>query len=71
MLFARGVRSLVGEGWQTQAINAYEDLYSCTEWQMELKEWMHHVQLQVIHEFVLQNKEEFVYGWQQLKSKKL
>jgi hypothetical protein len=58
--------SLVREGWQTQAINAYEDLYSSIEWQMEFKEWMYHVQLQVVHEFVLQNKEEFIYGWQQL-----
>ncbi len=45
MLFARRARSLVGEGWQSQAINAYEELYSSTKWQMEFKEWPHHVQL--------------------------
>lgn len=66
MLFARGVKSLVGEGWQSQAISAYEELYSSTKWKMEFKERMHHVQLWVVHEFVLQNKEEFIYGYQQL-----
>lgn len=45
MLFARGVKSLVGEGWQSQAISAYEELYSSTKWKMEFKERMHHVQL--------------------------
>jgi hypothetical protein len=66
VLFAREVGLLVGEGWQTQAINAYEGLFSSIEWKMEFKEWMHRVQLQVVHEFVLQNREEFIFGWQQL-----
>jgi hypothetical protein len=37
VLFERGVGSLVGEGWQTQAINAYEGLFSSTKWKMEFK----------------------------------
>jgi hypothetical protein len=27
---------------------------------------MHCVQLQVVHEFVFKNKEEFIFGWQKL-----
>jgi len=34
LLFARGVGSLVIEGWQTYAIHAYETLFSSNEWQM-------------------------------------
>jgi hypothetical protein len=32
-LFAKGVGSLVTEGWQTHAIHAYETLFSSNEWQ--------------------------------------
>jgi hypothetical protein len=34
LLFARGVGSLVTEGWQTYAIHEYETLFSSNEWQM-------------------------------------
>jgi hypothetical protein len=37
VLFARRVGLLVGEVWQTQAINAYEGLFFSTEWKMEFK----------------------------------
>jgi hypothetical protein len=56
-LFAKGVGSLVVEGWQTHAIHAYETLFSFNEW---FTKWMHHVQLRTIQSFVLQNKEEFI-----------
>ncbi len=43
LLFAKGVGSLVIEGWQTHAIHAYETLFSSNEWKIEFIEWMHHV----------------------------
>ncbi len=60
LLFAKGVRSLVVEGWQTHAIHVYETLFSSNEWWIEFTKWMHHVQLQTIQNFALQNKEELI-----------
>jgi hypothetical protein len=64
MLFAGGVGSLAQEVWQAQVQKEFEHLIDCSTWWPNFYTWSQNVILQAIQEFVVNNKKDFINGWQ-------
>jgi hypothetical protein len=61
MLFASGVGSLNGEGWQ---VKIYEFFKKFSNWWPRFYTWSQNVQFQTIQEFVVGNRKDLLNGWQ-------
>jgi len=62
MLFASGVGSLNGEGWQVETYEFFKNLIDYSNQWPRFYTWSQNVQLQTIQEFVVGNKKDFFNG---------
>ncbi len=64
MLFACGVGSLAHEVWQAQVHKKFKHPMDCSTWWPNFYTWSQNVVLWAIQEFVVNNKKDFINGWQ-------
>ncbi len=63
MLFADGMGSLSGKGWQAQAQEEFQKLTYYSNWWPRFYTWSQNIQLRVVQEFTMGNKKDLFDGW--------